>query len=312
MTNSSRNPPGPPLPGPTGRREVAVTFDDVPLQPTPPSDDTLPPFEALCEITGRLLRALKEHSIPAVGFVNEQRLHYYAEVEPRRALLRMWLDAGAELGNHTFSHVTPETKPLPEYLEDIVRGEELTRPLLEGRGRRLRYFRHPQLHTGASPEYKSALEGFLKGRDYTVAPVTIKHQGWVFAVVYDAAKKRADAPLMRLLADGYVSYLEECFDFFEKLSAAVLGYEVRQVLLLHANELNADYFAELVRMMKGRGYVFVTLERALEDEAYCLRDDYVGTRGLSWLHRWALAKGLNLPLEPREPEFVKELYRSSA
>jgi peptidoglycan/xylan/chitin deacetylase (PgdA/CDA1 family) len=291
-------------------RELAVTFDDVPLQPSPPDNDTLPDFETLCGINGRLLDKLKQHGIPAVGFVNEKRLHFYERVEARVSLLRMWLDAGLELGNHTFSHATPETASLSAYLEDIMRGEELTRPLLRERGRRLRYFRHPQLHTGTDPEYKKGLEQFLEERGYTIAPVTIKHQGWVYAVIYAVAAEQGDVELMRRLAAAYLTYLETCFEFFEQLSITVLGYEVRQILLLHANELNTDHLHDMVEMIKERGYAFVTLEHALEDKAYLLSDEYAGAKGPSWLHRWGYTMGLELPAEPREPEFIKELYRS--
>jgi peptidoglycan/xylan/chitin deacetylase (PgdA/CDA1 family) len=292
------------------RRELAVTFDDVPLQPSPPDNDTLPDFETLCGINGRLLDKLRQHGIPAIGFVNEKRLHYYDRVDTRVSLLRMWLDAGLELGNHTFSHATPETASLTAYLKDIMRGEELTRPLLGDRGQRLRYFRHPQLHTGTDPEYKRGLEQFLEGRGYTIAPVTIKHQGWVYAVIYADAAIRRDVELMRRLAAAYLSYLEMCFEFFEQLSITVLGYEIRQILLLHVNELNTDHLNDMVEMIKGRGYAFVTLEHALEDKAYLLSDGYAGAKGPSWLHRWGYTMGLELPAEPREPEFIKELYRA--
>jgi hypothetical protein len=41
---------------------------------------------------------------------------------------------------------------------------------------------------------------------------------------------------------------------------------------------------------------------------------YSGTggarRGLSWLHRWMLAKGLTMQPEPAEPAFVRELFNA--
>ncbi len=32
--------------------------------------------------------------------------------------------------------------------------------------------------------------------------------------------------------------------------------------------------------------------------------------GLSWLHRWMLAKGLEMRPEPSEPEWIAELHES--
>ena len=104
--------------------------------------------------------------------------------------------------------------------------------------------------------------------------------------------------------------MDTVFDFFERRSVEVVGYEIKQVLLLHANPLNADYFDELVAMMKRRGYAFITMDQALKDPAYQLPDTYAGPKGLSWLHRWASTKGMKMTEEPREPEFIAELFRS--
>ena len=51
-----------------------------------------------------------------------------------------------------------------------------------------------------------------------------------------------------------------------------------KVLLLHANQLNADSMPELLAMMRRRGYQFVTLETALQDPAYRLPDRVCGDR----------------------------------
>jgi peptidoglycan-N-acetylglucosamine deacetylase len=113
---------------------------------------------------------------------------------------------------------------------------------------------------------------------------------------------------MKRVADAYVPYMESVFDFFEKLSVSTFGYEIKQTLLLHANDLNADHFDDLVQMMKRRGYGFISLEAALKDKAYKLPDAQT-TRGLSWIHRWRLAKGLPLQMEPSEPEFIAQLFK---
>ena len=179
--------------------------------------------------------------------------------------------------------------------------------MLQERGLKLRYFRHPVLHTGPDLDTKRAFEQFLAAHGYTVAPVTIDNQDFMFAEVYARARKRGDTATMQRVADAYVPYMERMLDFFEKLSVDSLGYEVKQVLLLHANELNADHFKDLIRMMKARGYSFITLEEALKDKAYGLPDAQT-SKGLSWLHRWMLAKGKEMMPEPREPEFIKQLF----
>jgi peptidoglycan/xylan/chitin deacetylase (PgdA/CDA1 family) len=281
----------------------AVTFDDLPEAYAGGQGDIL----RMRDVTRKLVQSIKAHNVPAIGFVNEGKLYVQGELDERAALLQMWLDAGLELGNHNFSHAYIDRVPLSAYQEEIVRGETVTRMLLRGRGMKLKYYRHTELKTGPTPEYKRALERFLAERDYTVAPVTIHNHDFVFARLYADAKARGDRATMERIADAYVPYMERVFEFFENLSRSFLGYEVKQTLILHANELNADYFGDLAGMMKRRGYRFITVDEALKDKAYQLSDAQVAN-GPSWIARWMAAKGLDVPYQPSEPEFIKEMF----
>src|SRR5712691_7537705 len=189
---------------------------------------------------GRALAASRE---VAVGFVNEGKLFVKdegpADVAARTAVLRMWTDAGFELGNHTYSHRSLNRQPLAEFEEDVVRGETVTRALLAEKGRTLRYFRHPFLQVGLDLDKRRAFEAFLAGRGYTVAPVTIDNDEYVYAFAYADARRRGDDALAARLGADYLRYMETVCAFVEDGSRRLLGREVRQVLLLHANALNA-------------------------------------------------------------------------
>lgn len=266
-------------------------------------------LKAFEEVNRKLINTLTQNRIPALGLVVESR--WCEEKKPAVVdLLKMWLDAGLELGNHSYSHFDLNTTPLNTYQADVIRGEATVQKLLKERGLKLKYFRHPYLHAGKDIEIKRAFERFLVERGYQLAPVTIDNQEWVFAEVYARALRKHDIRTMQRVGSAYISYMEELFDFFERLSVEVLGYEIRQVLLLHDNPLNADYLDELVQMMKKRGYSFITLEKALEDSAYGLPDNYAGPVGLSWLHRWAISKGMQMKAEPAEPQWIKRLFQT--
>jgi peptidoglycan/xylan/chitin deacetylase (PgdA/CDA1 family) len=296
--------PSPRLSAAAPQREVAVTFDDLPCQQ---SYDV----ETLRALTKKLLSSIASNGVPAIGFVNERKLHQPGELEARTAILKLWVDAGLELGNHTYSHLRLYNTPLDKFQEDVMRGEAVTKKLLAARGLKLRYFRHPTLNTGPNLATKRAFEKFLAARGYTVAPVTVDNSEWIFARVYAEAKEKGDGATLKRVTDAYVPYLEEMFAFYEQLSLDVLGYEVKQTLLLHANALNADHFDDIVRMLKRRGYRFISLEQALQDKAHGLPDDYTGPVGISWLQRWAITKGMKLRPEPGLPATMKQ-YDSSA
>ena len=80
-------------------RQVAITIDDLPAGSANTMDAT-----TISEMTTKLLTTLRDQKVPAVGFVNEKKLYKPGDVDERIQALRMWLDYGFKLGNHTFSH----------------------------------------------------------------------------------------------------------------------------------------------------------------------------------------------------------------
>jgi peptidoglycan/xylan/chitin deacetylase (PgdA/CDA1 family) len=283
------------------QRFVAVTIDDLPVVST---RKDLPTRR---EITRKLLNHITKTRVPAIGFVNENKLYADGKRDETQVdLLRQWLDAGLELGNHTFSHMSLHDNSLEKYKADILRGEIVTREILKAKRKPLRFFRHPYLWTGLSLEIKNDLSAFLSAHDYTIAPVTIDNSDWIFASAYDKSFDKNDERLMRQVGAAYVPYLESKVDYWERQSVKLFDREIKQTLLLHANRINSDYFDDIARMLKKRGYKFITLEDALKDEAYKLPDNFVRRNGISWLHRWAIDKGKGnvLPDEPKTPDFV--------
>jgi peptidoglycan/xylan/chitin deacetylase (PgdA/CDA1 family) len=290
------------------KREVAITFDDLPLVTRVFHD-----VAGQERITDALLTAIRRHEVPAIGFVNEGKLSPDGSVDDRRvALLRRWVEAGLELGNHTRSHVGLHTTPLAVYLQDIARGDSITAALLRPTGRRPRYFRHPFLHTGRDLATRRDVERFLAARGYRVAPVTIDNSDYIFAAVYERAVAGDDDDARRRIAAAYLDYMEQVIAYYERQSVALFGREVPQVLLLHANVLNADHFGALADMMTRRAYRFVSLDRALADPAYDSEDRYTGPSGITWLHRWALAQGKRGAFFAGEPTVPEAIAKDAA
>ena len=284
-------------------RAVALTFDDLPVIST--TADTTVQWE----VTRGILNALAGAGAPAIGFVNENKLGAGAVRDARTRMLRAWLEAEHDLGNHSYSHPDLNSTSLDDFTADIVRGEEVTAGL---RGARPVFFRHPFLHAGPDSAKKYGLEQFFDERGYRVAPVTIDNQDWVFARAYDNALDAADSALARRIADAYLTYMDTIFGFYEAQARAIVGRELPQVLLLHANRINADGLDELLALARRRGYRFVTLEEALRDPAYDRTDSYVGPAGITWLHRWAISDALDRSIfrgEPEPPPFVADATR---
>jgi len=290
-------------------RTVAVTIDDLPANPAGTVGRDAAAWAAM---TRKLLATVGERRIPAVGFVNEGKLEVEGESAAERAariaVLRLWTDAGLELGNHTYSHRSLNKVPLDEFEADVVKGEPVTRRLLAEKGRTLRYFRHPFLQVGLELDKRRTFEKFLVERGYTVAPVTVDNDEWVFAAVYADALRRGESERAARVAAAYLDYMEGVFTFVEEVSRGLTGREIAQVLLIHANSLNADHLGALLERIAARGYRFATLEEALRDPAYALPDEYVGGWGISWLHHWEVTAGRKRSPSPDPPAWIQAAY----
>ncbi|MBI5751559.1 MAG: polysaccharide deacetylase family protein [Hydrogenophilales bacterium] len=281
-------------------RTLAITFDDLPFASVPSEDNA-----ALEHMTGRLLQSLQASHAPTVGFVNEAKLYREGSLDPARVeWLRRWLAAGFELGNHTYSHPSLNRVPLDAFEADLLRGEAVTRPLMQSAGQTLRWFRHPFLHLGKTPEVRAAFQDFLTGHGYRAAPVTVNNSEWVFAVAYARAQAQGDQDSARRIGAAYVPYMEAVFTRTEQLALDLFGRNIPHVLVLHANSLNADYFSALAAMLKQRGYRFITLGEALQDRAYQSPMAYSGIEGESWLEGWSRAAGLRPSQQAPVPGFV--------
>ncbi|MEG2803049.1 polysaccharide deacetylase family protein [Stenotrophomonas sp.] len=289
-------------------QRIALTIDDLPWQRL---DERADP--ELAQRHAQLLAALTAAQVPVVGFVNAGKLVRDGQVQPARVqLLRDWRDAGFELGNHTWGHVDLHVVGLPAYQQDILRGEQTLRPLLAETGQPLRWFRHPYLRAGQTPQERAALAAFLDAHGYRIAPVTVDNSEWIWAFAYDHVRDTDTDPArreqrLRQLRRGYVPYMLNKLDYFQAQSQQLFGRLPAQVWLMHANALNADTLGELIAATRRRGYTFISLEQALQDPAYAHADGYNGAGGISWIHRWAMAEGKPRRFyagEPKVPRWV--------
>jgi len=166
-------------------REVAITIDDLPRG----GDGGGRSFAEIRGMTERLLAPFRKRKIPVTGFVHPGR----TELAPPDLgrILDLWLDAGAELGNHTWSHADLNRVPVAEYEQDILKADAALRPVVEARGKKLEFFRYPMLHAGSTAETKRAIAEFLAAHHYRNAPVTFDNSDYMFAALYMRPELRA-------------------------------------------------------------------------------------------------------------------------
>ncbi|ACV27592.1 polysaccharide deacetylase family protein [Kangiella koreensis] len=290
-------------------KKIAVTIDDLPF-----TASTNKSLEEKTELTKKLLASLKKHNIEAVGFVNEEKLLVEGEADGHIAILKQWLEADMELGNHTFDHSGMHQTSLQDMKESVIKGRVVSEWLSEKYNKPYRYFRHPFTQTGNSVEEKAEFESFLKKQGLEVAPFTIEHTDYLFSCAYDRArlsvKKRASEDIAQIKQD-YLQHLSDALDAFQTMSDELFARQVPQIWLIHANSINAETMDQQLELLKARGYEFITLEQAMQAPAYQIETAPSKRYGPSWLMRWAkqLKKELSVYGQPEPPEGVMAVYK---
>jgi peptidoglycan/xylan/chitin deacetylase (PgdA/CDA1 family) len=286
-------------------RRVAITIDDCPVV------NEMTDLGNFQRITNGLVGSFQVEKVPVTTFINERQLNVPGQRDARAAVLEQWLNAGFDLGNHTYSHQSASNVPIDQFQDDVVKGEVITRAILEQRGRQLVWLRYPYLHSGATAETHQAIVNFLDQRKYRVAPVTVDYADYTFAGAYVRELRRGNIDVAERIKQAYLDQVDVGFNYAERSSVELFGREIPQILLIHCNELNSVTLRESIARMRKRGYTFISLDEAMQDEAYQRADTFAGSGG-SWLSRSATVMGKRLTPETREarpvvPKWITDL-----
>jgi peptidoglycan/xylan/chitin deacetylase (PgdA/CDA1 family) len=288
------------------KKQVCFSFDDLPVVSYGITDTT---FQK--DLTDKLIQSLRKNQIPAIGFVNEKKLYGSEGINRfQYSLLESWVKNGLDIGNHTYSHPDYNSVSFEEYSQDILKGETLSKLLLRNHGKTISYFRHPFLHVGNSKAKADSLDKFLLSHGYKVAPVTIDNDDYLFALAYKRAKVKNDITLMEQIGRDYIGYMEKKLLYYEIQSNKLFHRNISQILLLHASSINSDYVDSLALMFQRNNYIFVSMDKALEDEVYKTDITVFSNWGISWIDKWALSEGKKGDFfkdEPVTPDYIKKL-----
>ncbi len=256
-------------------REIAITLDDVPLVGYYTYPDDFQRIQSIDSMT----QALARHDAPYTVFAIGQDV----AVEQEGALLDRWLDAGAHLGNHTYTHRNMGDLSVAEGIADIERAGDVLQPIADARGLSIRYFRFPFLAEGVSLEQKQAYADALARMGLYNARVSVSNNDWEFNERYRQAELEEDWEGRYEIGQEYVLHILESIKYWDMVGEELTGRSVRHVLLLHANRINRDYLGAILDSLAADDYTFIDLDRAYADPIYAEPDRWPTENGVSFL-----------------------------
>ena len=270
---------------PSGPREVALTFDDLPVH------GPLPPGMTRADIANSVIRALQAaHAPPSYGFVNAKGL----EQEPASvAVLQAWRAAQFPLGNHTFSHMDLDTNSPESFERDLNANEPVLKEYMGGED--WHWLRFPFLHEGDDQATHRAIQVFLDEHEYRVAEVTLSFGDYAYSVPYARCVAKNDQQGIEKLKQSYMEGAAKSLGDGRSLSIQLFGRDIKHVMLLHIGSIEAVMLPQLLDLLKQRGFTLVTLAEAESDPVYSMHPDLPDHWDGTFLEQWMRAKRLTMP-----------------
>jgi peptidoglycan-N-acetylglucosamine deacetylase len=256
------------------RKQVAITIDDLPAL-----SHGLIDFQNQEAYFGRILETLSKYNISVTGFAVGHLI-----TRQNSNLIRNFLKSGHSIGNHTFSHTDLNKMSAKDFILDIEKNQKL----LQAYQPEIKYFRYPMLHRGNTVKKHDSVYNYLKNNGYTIVPVTIDTDEADYNIAFVKSffgntKSNADS-----IGNAYINHMIAKSLEYEKRGYEIAGRGINHILLIHMNFINSFYLDYLVSWYKNNGWEIVSLEAALTDPIYNMKDIYIGQKGVSWLERIAV------------------------
>ncbi len=224
------------------KRSIALTIDDLPFV-----------GENKSFHLNMITDAIKSNAIPATGFVIAKEVN-----STNWEALRRFHDTGSALGNHTWSHTNLNHVNTDAYIQEIDMADKILSPVLTGP----KFFRYPYLVMGNGLK-KEIISDYLQSKNYQVAPISIDSKDFIFNQLLLSVPEKERRQFLTVLAPCYIDFIwqqtlkaEENHRYNKKPDEA-------QILLIHANLLNAYVLPDIIKLYKQNGFDFVSLEQAL-------------------------------------------------
>lgn len=274
---------------------VALTFDDLPAAGGLAAGQTR--IGTLTRLAHELNAA---HLRGTYGFVNAVDLDDDPDTQQA---LRIWVAAGMNIGNHTWSHPLLSDGSAAEFEENIARDEPALRAYAAGRD--WHWFRYPDLDEGDTLAKRDAVRGWLRAHGYRIAEPTLNFQDDDWSDPYIRCLAKHDDAAIAWLKQSYLDNAAEFIRVGREEELIAFGHEIPNVLLLHGTGFTTLMLPRVIELLRREGFRFAPLAKIEADPAFAL-DPHAGVPGGGTFPDLFM-DARHLPYPPFQPEPVDKL-----
>lgn len=239
---------------------IALTFDDL------PAGGGLHPGFTRTGIATQLAHELRAAHLKGVyGFVNGDGVDDDPDMQQA---LRVWIAAGMNIGNHTWSHPALSSESAAAFEHNIALNEPLLRQYAGKRD--WHWFRFPYLEEGATLEQRDDVRAWLEAHGYRIAEVTLNFNDDDWDDAYGRCLAQQDVAGIAWLKQSYMENAAVFIRLGRETEQLAFGREIPAVLLLHETSFTTLMLPQLLRLLHQEGFRFSSLPKVESDPAYSL------------------------------------------
>lgn len=233
-------------------KRIALSFDDVPRGEGPYFNSD--------ERTRLIINGLQKAGVEqAAFFLNPGRIAKRPGAEAR---INAYVAAGHVIANHTNTHPRLTDTSVGDYLADL----DAAADWLKGREGYRPWFRYPFLDEGRSDTVKrDSVREALAARRLTNAYVTVDASDWFYEHALGEAERERTSINPPAMRDLYVEVHVEAAEFYASLAQDATGRSPAHIMLLHETDLAALFIADMVEVLKAKGWTIITNDEAYAD-----------------------------------------------
>lgn len=223
--------------------EIALTIDDLPFV-----------GESRNFHLNMIIETLKTNEVKATGFIIAKEVS-----QDNWKMLQKFREAGLSLGNHTLSHKNLNKVNADTFIQEIETADKILMPVLSSP----KFFRYPYMAMSNGAKKEKVLN-YLQEKNYQIAPITIDSKDFTFNQLLMSVPEKERRTFLKSLKPCYLAFIwQQTLKAMENNRLA-RNPNKPQILLIHANLLNAYVLPDIINMYKENGFTFIRLEEALK------------------------------------------------